>query len=130
MSLKSWMKEFYPTEAFSKKALAEPVTHSLRKWKGLTKTNLRKPGLVKNPDDDFIYKDDNAVLDQRDRFDIDAENCACCMRYDPNNQDCDDCPLMQFHADGCHSAYIEFTMDSDARPMIRLLEKALKKGFK
>ena len=58
MSLKTWKKEFYPKEAIDAiKTELMATKHSLRKWRGLTKANLKKHGLVQTGD--FIHKKNN-----------------------------------------------------------------------
>ena len=42
MSLHTWMKEFYPYSANDRRALKNPILHSLRKWTGLTAANLAR----------------------------------------------------------------------------------------
>ena len=46
MSLKTWKKEFYPISAsrVRKDAIAA-IEHSLRKWRGLTKDQMKRHGV-------------------------------------------------------------------------------------
>ena len=57
MSLLTWMKEFYPTPADSLQAQKAPAAHSLKKWQGLTRDNLRKHKV--KVDDSSLIDGDN-----------------------------------------------------------------------
>lgn len=41
MSIKTWKAEFYSEPADSNEAHLKPITHSLKKWKGLLKKILK-----------------------------------------------------------------------------------------
>lgn len=90
MSIKTWMEEFYqikPTKRMSKK---DAIVHSLRKWEGLTKENIKKHGL------NIIYG--QMCDDNDDSFGIDSDSCALCIKYisdNFNDVDCGKCPLFK-----------------------------------
>lgn len=47
MSLKTWMEEFYPSDATDAiSSDLEAIEHSLQKWKGAVKENVERHGLV------------------------------------------------------------------------------------
>lgn len=45
MSIKTWKEEFYPVKPRKSMTTKEAIEHSLRKWEGLRKSNLKKHGL-------------------------------------------------------------------------------------
>lgn len=127
MSLKTWRAEFYPTAA-SKCSKKDAVAHSLRKWQGLTKTNLKKHGLV---------TDGSAVHDTGlATFYVDDRSCALCSHYYVDYRyvdECEGCPLLAHNGVPCFSQnargknlYYAFLQHKDAKPMIRAL-KAISK---
>ncbi len=86
MSLATWKKEFYPVPA-DKVNKNKAVDHSLRKWKGLTRTNLRKHGVKQNTEDGrSIFAKDGV-------FGITTESCALCKHYFESDGKCPKCPL-------------------------------------
>lgn len=134
MSYKSWAEEFYPVEAGSNEAKANPISHSLRKWIGLREENLSRHDL---------YLDYHAVKNQADYvcLNIDADSCAlCAVYYKPEAKigKCAECPLYQVRGAPCDTMYGE-DFDDEApdspyhklinsknpEPMIKLLERAL-----
>jgi len=130
MSMKTWIKEFYakPAKEVSKK---NALAHSILKWEGLLKKNLKKHGLSKSEDDFFI--EDN----QDNYFHIDAGSCALCEVHwrDANYGSCGDCPLFKVRGDvSCarprgdedDSPYDKFVNSNNARPMLKWLKRAEK----
>lgn len=125
MTLASWKKEFYRVEADAvpeEKALA----HSIRKWTGLLKKNLKKHGLIR------FHK--SALVDRRgEYFWADADSCALCAHYIFGPPRCGECPLVKSrsgidctktgHDEGV-SPYRAFYEHGDARPMLRVLKRA------
>jgi len=88
MSVKTWIKEFYPVEADSAEAKAAPIKHSLRKWQGLLRKNLAKHGLTV----DNFY---NHGLTEPP-IEISGETCALCQTFDKGGYNqCRKCPLYQ-----------------------------------
>jgi hypothetical protein len=125
MSLVSWKKEFYPKPA-DKVSKKNSVAHSLQKWKGLLKKNLKKHkleqdlGTISGTDDWFTA------------LDIDSESCALCHHYmdrkDEDDYSCVRCPLYQVLGSKCDEVgqpYNVWHKTGNARPMIRALEKCL-----
>lgn len=130
MSLASWKAEFYPVDANSKEALKHPARHSIRKWTGLSRDNLRKHGLRKVGQ--FIIQDGNGSV-----FEIDDDTCALCqhdVRHTKNHL-CDSCPLYEVRghvpcgramSDEEESPYRTFGRTGRVLPMLKWLRKALK----
>mgnify|MGYP001590096016 CR=1 FL=1 len=123
MSIQTWRDEFYKEEACyvsEKKA----VKHSLKKWKGLTKANLKRHHL--DHDGVYIFDDDGAD------FDIDDSTCALCCAY---GNECNVCPLAiardgiacyEVMDDENESPYGAWIHGKDAKPMIGWLKEARK----
>lgn len=117
----AWKKEFYPIPA-SRVKRENAVDHSLQKWIGFEKKNLKKYGLTVQ---DFF--------DNEDVFKVDQYTCALCVQY--VNNGCVDCPLFIVR-DGIQcdndkfseirSPYSAFVDKSNPRPMIAWLKKAKK----
>lgn len=120
MTIKSWRREFQPTEADSKTALKSPAEHSLRRWEGFTKANLKKHGVVYT-------------------LPLSETGCSLCFAYqndlldDPEN--CLLCPLSIVRGNvPCSSArheervnpYSLFIKTGNPRPMLKWLRKAVK----
>lgn len=110
MSLASWKKEFYKTPAH-KVSERFALKHSLRKWRGLLYKNRRKHK---------VYFAGTKVYDDHNLLSIDESSCALCHHYQEN--ECRGCPL-----GGCGAAYVKAICHENIVPMIRLLEKAVKK---
>ena len=145
MSLKTWKKEFYP-KAASRVAKKEATAHSLRKWQGLTKTNLKKhelkiadnyvvPIIALYPEDRNFYYDG---------FFVNEQTCALCKKFldeEADNHACSKCPLYkalgniscaswddETKKDGPYEIWLQ---KSNPIPMINALKKTLaleKKG--
>ena len=122
MSMKTWKAEFYPIPA-SRCAKKRSLQHSLLKWTGLLKKHLKKHGLEQV--DRYWITDSNGS-----EFYLDDKTCALCIWH---IQDCTGCPLVLWGGGDCFddgNPYMVFGMDSDARPMIRALKKAIKASEK
>ena len=132
MSIESWSKKFYPIEASKVKTVKEAIRHSLRKWRGLRKNQLSLHGLEKKAyrETKFIIKVGNVGDDIV--FWVDDETCALChmfmdMEGDGDRCDrCDRCPLCE-GKDGCEDEFEEWVQDDNPEPMIKALEKCLRK---
>jgi len=83
MSLKTWKKEFYPIPA-DKCPKSKAIAHSLQKWTGALKKNLKKHGC-------FIAA--TSVDDDDDRLLFGIDTCAACQHYLHGDRDCSECPL-------------------------------------
>jgi hypothetical protein len=122
MSLATWKKEFYPKAAGNvsqKSALA----HSLRKWRGLTKVNLKKHGLVMDYECLSDGKPETPCII------IDDSSCALCQcfYYALAGEPCATCPIMLMTRDSCHEVYDDAIYGSKSpTKMIKLLEKTQK----
>ena len=120
MSLATWKKEFYPVPA-SKVSKKNALAHSLKKWEGLLKKNLKKHDVDRCYD--FI-SDENSFLD------IDCTSCALCLHHDSNFPDCRDCSLYESLGRACSSfygaEYEAFTRNGNAKPMFFALRRAAK----
>lgn len=127
MSDVTWKEEFYPIEAGewngnAKDSLHNQIgatKHSLQKWKGLRKNNLKNHELENPP------------------IEISSVSCALCALSDGNNEGgCDTCPLYRSRdkircdeSDGAERcspfhAYAS-VFPSNPEPMIRELERTL-----
>ncbi len=122
MSLKSWKREFYGSEA-SKAARRGPVAavrHSIRKWLG-----LREPALTRHG----VEVRGNRVWEPLDYLLIDCDTCALCCRF--LGGECPECPLCQTLAGQCdqdrNSPYRVWINTGDPEPMIAALRKTLRR---
>jgi len=144
MSLETWKEEFYPVPADDKRAKRShtaAVNHSLKKWRGLTKENLEKHGLIK-----VSLSDSIAPINGGGCITISGATCAlCCMEDERtclNNSTsekfCRQCPLFRTLGRQCDQdnlldvseepgPYIKFIIKDDPQPMIEALEKTKKK---
>lgn len=129
MSFQSWCKEFYPVPA-ERVSKRQALAHSIRKWTGLLRSNLRKHGI--GPTGwwsafDTIGADDGELL-------VNSDSCALCIHHHLNNNPpCRRCPLALVR-DGvpCDTRrddeddppYSRFLDTGDARPMLRWLRAA------
>lgn len=125
MSLATWKKEFYPSEASTIQTSLGAVKHSIRKWTGLLPENLKKHGVVRAEFCNLKTEDD----DSDTRFTIASETCAlCCIAPD----DCVGCPLeiALGHACSGHAGggrpYQKWYWENKPRPMLDGLKKALR----
>ena len=116
MSLQSWKKEFYPTEASDIDNTLDAIEHSITKWKGLLPENLSKHGL--EVDDGSIWDSNKGYMV------ISAGTCALCQLF--IERDCPDCPLKNYLGKRCDegddSPYIIFSLSNNPQPMIEALE--------
>jgi hypothetical protein len=128
MSLASWKKEFYSIEA-KECSKEKALDHSIRKWTGLLKSNLKKHKVEK------IYE---RVIDgSGDTLYINVSSCALCCYFVVLA--CSDCPLCEVRGQTrCDTAtpiegqdpYHAFTRYGDARPMLKWLKRAKKAATK
>lgn len=148
MSMETWKKEFYPIDA-SKTSENGALAHSLRKWKGLTRASLKKHGLVKGSDylNYIVFQKDqineytcgvdgvDGVDSDNYEFKVTDETCALCHHYRIDDLDCGKCPLLLANNNkpcdesmryNRSSPYESFLEHDNPKPMIRLLEKAIK----
>lgn len=127
MSLKSWKDEYYPVPASEAE---DPLEHSILKWTGLLKKNIKKHELTQSRNGGCLYEDITELYEKYSNcFNIDASTCALCVRYLPDDlHSCPKCPLNKYLGGRCDmdGPYIDFIYRHDARPMLRAL-KATKK---
>lgn len=127
MSLETWKAEFYPVPADMEMTEREAIVHSLRKWTGLLKKNLKDHDLKVDEMGDIYYESDLG----RDWFTIDGDNCALCQTFYKKDSHCYNCPLYKTLGRKCHegllSPYYIWITKQDVRPMIRALRLTLKK---
>lgn len=135
MTLKSWKAEFYPITAgqAAKKSLVEAVEHSIQKWNGLRKANLKKHNLE-------VGYLDRIEDEDGDTLGIDVDSCALCKKFVVPNGKCDGCPLFEsrgkvtcdnytkkeFEEEDGNHPFGEWCDWNNPVPMIRALKKALK----
>lgn len=127
MSLKTWIKEFYPVPANTVPA-DQAAQHSLRKWIGARKENLERHGVFKGYDKSIWAEAE---------FEFNTDTCAlCCHYYDIFG--CDPCcPLIIVRGVQCdettdrdneddkNSPFHSFSIAADPEPMIELLKQAV-----
>lgn len=141
MSVLSWKKEFYPVAANSPAARKAPVAHALRKWQGLRTEALAKHGvaLANAPFAPALRYSTGRVA-----LAIDADTCALCQIFLLKDGLCKDCPLYilrgktpcylatpREEAAGKESPYhmLVDPADRTPEPMIRLLRRAIRRGY-
>lgn len=135
MSLATWKNEFYQQPA-DDVSVADAVTHSLRKWRGLTPENLSRH--------DVKRATFGSIEDSAERLSINTETCALCVHFwqelddedddfDDGGHTCDDCPLALARGGvACdderegeiRSPYQTWVDKGDSKPMIFWLVKA------
>jgi hypothetical protein len=120
MSLATWKKEFYPVPA-SKVSKKNALAHSLKKWEGLLKNNLKKHGVES-------YR--GCISEGYSFLDIDSSSCALCIHHDSDFPYCSGCPLHKSLGRACSTfsgaEYESFTSHGDAKPMFFALRRAVK----
>lgn len=132
MSLQTWIKEFCPIRAQATKQWSDEhrVIRDLLKWEG-----LRAPAIAKHR---VTIEGRWVVSAGRDEcFDV-AKECGLCAKYGAHRRGlrCHGCPLAilrrgvrcdQVHGIESASPWARWWLGGDPEPMIRLLEKALKR---
>jgi hypothetical protein len=123
MSIKTWVKEFYPISAIKAAKLSklEIIEHSLMKWLGTTPENLKKHNIFLDLWGDLVdYRNDLSI---NDLFIIDEDSCSLCKKYYSLSTGCSLCPLKS-----CGFEYALRTRDTNL--MIDLIFKAYQKQLK
>ena len=133
MSIKTWLTEFYPIDAWEAvKRGDDPVAHSLRKWRGLTDDNLAKHNLTHG-----LFGSLTDPATGHTVFSVDDTTCALCAAHlDQDTGRCSGCPLYALRdslpcdasSDDGLSPYARYTIAGDPGPMIALLEQAADAG--
>ena len=126
MSLQTWKQEFFPIEPSKRMTKKQAINHSILKWTGLTKGNLKKHGVVQNG---------NEIRYGWDWMDITSGSCALCVKYlDGEWVDqlgaCKRCPLAQHLGHPCEGVgsnrpYSKWLDTGNANPMIKALKALL-----
>jgi hypothetical protein len=130
MTLKSWFDEFMPIPASkAHKTDLEAIEHSLKKWQGLTKANLKKHGLELT-----IFNNICEIDNSNKKLVINCDSCALCLKHTRCHRTLN-CSLqaVRENARACDEQTFSETIspwhawgrNGDPKPMIRLLKKAL-----
>lgn len=125
MSLHTWKKEFYPTRANARMSVRKAIQHSIRKWEGLKKTNLRKHQMVVST----AYTRRIEDMLTGSIFSIDSESCALCQKFIEIEHTCTHCPLYRQLGHRCDELNGPYTVWPRKGPyrMIRALKKTLER---
>ena len=144
MSFASWKREFYTSPAhYTATSTYRALQHSLKKWQGLTKTNLTRHNLIKYKDHDLVEIGGY----EHEHFAITADSCALCHQYMLSRKmksSCSQCPIyletgmdcdgfIGDHDDHDHlvtsetTPYKTWIYTGNPRKMITLLRKLVKK---
>lgn len=125
MALKKWGKKFFSVPA--KEAATDirsALQHSLKKWTGLSKHNLKKYKLFHRLGVPVI------TSNKFNECWIDDHSCAMCQLYLAKNK-CNECPIYKSNGNApCgedDTPYTKWVDTGKAKPMIKALKNALKK---
>lgn len=116
MSEETWIAEFYPVPAENVSA-EDALDHSIKKWEGALRKNLKKHGLESAP---IVF---------------DGDSCALCVNYlyIPKKTACKCCPLfiVRGNVNCCNerpgewmSPFDQYGLEENPRPMLTWLKKA------
>jgi hypothetical protein len=127
MSGMTWMREHYPitADAAARLGLLAAAEHSLHKWEGFSKEERKKHNVH------FVHGYSITLADAtgEDIMSMGSTTCAyCILFYECGGIWCTGCPLSELQ-ENClesDSIYKWFISTLDPRPMIRLLERALR----
>lgn len=135
MSVKSWLKEFYPVDCDDEsiKTNLQAVQHSLQKWRGLTQEQLQKHRVSVDQRSGWHA---GRLLSGRSkgRLRINDQSCSLCQKHMDSN-DCKSCPITRVTGRRCDqkaynqtkdvwgSPWHEFTDNCNPAPMIAVLER-------
>lgn len=136
--MKTWLEIYYPECADETKKI-DAIRHSLRKWIGLKKENLRRFNVSLSEVDysAHVFKPKDADPESRMiLLEIDSESCALCFWYYKERfsiingeHPCSACPLFDpINEKSCsdlHSPYYVFAETRDPSDMIKALRKIL-----
>jgi hypothetical protein len=117
MSLQTWKEEFYPIPA-SECRKEDAVKHSLRKWIGLKKENLKKHGLrhLGGSWISEVENNENGIVTS-------SPSCALCTLFVCGPESGIRCPILGFSGRTCDDQYQCFTVDKHPECMIKLLSE-------
>lgn len=155
MSLKSWIKTFYPVSALDATESDEmAVKHSVLKWRGVQPSHLKRHQVVYNycrvvATKDILPIPNGRLMPRRgellfkpnvDTFHFSSSTCALCQRYrdlplhSPDTlpaSRCFDrasrkfCPIVRLNGMTCDTSEHWIASRSGAQPMLDLLRKTL-----
>lgn len=116
MSIDTWKKEFYPTDAETT-SIVGAVAHSIRKWRGIYSSNLRKHSLHKG----YMFITDSGGKS----FCLDSTTCSLCHHYYIRTG-CKKCPIFLNTGSSCgqDSLYVK-AIAAPTRKNISALIKAM-----
>lgn len=148
MSMRNWMAKFYPTPA-SRVTKDAAIDHSICKWEGLTKVNLKQFNI--RVAGSMLFSTDSPADDPD--LHIGGHSCALCKVFgnnpaignhpainwhDQHARFCMGCPLAlsrggvpcDVRANGeTASPWAKWIGDNDPRPMIVALKRAKRTGL-
>lgn len=146
MSFETWKREFYPKDADEvNDNYVDAVEHSLKKWVGLRRENLKRHnmtyaihrwGNLKRDMDYVGIRGRHSDKSERD-LNVNGDSCALCLLYEGLDGDCRACPIQKLLGKRCdearwgeesHSPYRVFRDTGNPEPMITVLENALVKA--
>ena len=128
MSIESSREEFYPVAVEELNVYTMDdinlVEHSLKKWEGALKKNLKKHN---------VSYGDHCLLDEEHKhFFFYADSCSLCEKYFEYSEDCYDydnkkyCPLYVTLGESCSGdGKLWCKVHDDVRPMVVKLRKTL-----
>ena len=136
MSFKTWKEEFYPIDAKQCEPGIQAIMHSLQKWIGLRRENLKRHNMVYAIEDGY-GKDYGGIRGRHSHKDhedlsVSDESCALCRHYEMDNQwnACERCPIFKACGESCDNAddspYRIFRDTGNPEPMIEMLETTLR----
>lgn len=130
MSLKTWKAVFYPESATKPRTWIDATKHSIQKWKGLSKTNIKRHKLKSAGGE--LYEADDDTLGGVPSMVISDENCALCRRAQAKSSSymCHVCPIFEMRGksccDGRDNEYYSWIVSGNHKPMLKLLKQTLK----
>jgi len=130
MSIKTWKSKFYKgsPEAAARRGRKAALLHSLCLWSGLLKSNLKRHKLLLADGPPYFAVQEEKTGESFSPF-TDKWEEALCIRYKKNG--CSGCPIFVVIGKECDGSvdgpFTIFTDIGDARPMVRVLRKAVKR---
>lgn len=129
MTIKTWMAEYYPISAksFIESSDEECIMHSLKKFEGAKKENLKKHNVVLYEGDIYTSFHDDNFANSIPSFSFDSFTCALCQKYCLEELSCKNCPLYRIEK-WCNvdiGPWDLFLKGGNPIPMIKALEEAL-----
>lgn len=123
MTIKSWKEENYPIDAkdLRESSDRECIEHSLKKFEGTKKENLKKHNVI-------LYKGDIYFTNGLTCFSFNGLTCALCQKYCLRESSCSNCPLSKIgkQCSASESPWKIFLKDNNPIPMIRALKECLR----